>query len=41
MVSQQVVLEPSSGLTMCVDAKQNGVVSEEPLAGGASCKACA
>ena len=38
-VSQQVVLEPGLGLTMWVDAEQNGKLSSEPMASGASYKA--
>ena len=36
-----MLLEPSSGLTMWVEAEQNGVVSDEPRADGASRKMCA
>ena len=39
--SSQLVSEPDSSLTVWVDAKQNGVVSGEPLTGGASRKMCA
>ena len=39
--SSQLVSNPDSGLIMWVDAKQNGVVSGEPLTSGASRKTCA
>ena len=39
--SSQLVSNSDSGLIMWVDAKQNGVVSGEPLTGGDSRKICA
>ena len=37
----RVISKTGSSLTMCVDTEQNGVVSGESLAGGASYKTCA